>query len=65
MRGKALKARRQRNTELMARDAANRCAKCKRALEVPWVTDTFGGRRYCSVDCMTDYLMTAEREKPR
>lgn len=56
MRGKALKTRKARNRELAEREARNRCAQCKKPLEVPWVSDTFGGRRYCSVGCMTDYL---------
>lgn len=47
--------RRVRNQELAQRDAANRCATCKRALPKYGISlDLVTGKKYCSLDCALD-----------
>ena len=53
--------RQQRNRELGARDAANRCPVCRRALEatggvVRWSESHETRVRYCSSDCADDAI---------
>lgn len=56
MRGKALKTRRERNRELAAQDAANRCNQCKRALGPRRLVDLASGHKFCDRECFADYF---------
>lgn len=51
MRGKQLEKRRHAMVELARLDASRRCAFCKRALPVGFLTVFGSDRRYCNDDC--------------
>lgn len=48
---KYLTARREQNRQLAERDAANRCAHCKKTL-TGWVEDFLEPGRFCDDECM-------------
>jgi hypothetical protein len=52
---KAREARRQRNVALTAKDRANRCDACKRALR-PGALRYETGMKFCDLDCYRDWL---------
>lgn len=56
MRGKALNDRREKNRALAERDAANRCAICKRAFMASMKVYTRLGvtKLYCSPECLDE-----------
>lgn len=57
--------RRRRNRELGARDAANRCAHCRRELGSTFVRTLFSLARFCSDDCAEAAIEVARMKAGR
>lgn len=57
---KHVKARQARNRELAVKDAARRCAFCRRIVDGGSIHDFLLDKKFCNDACQADYYETLE-----